>query len=320
MRTFEADEWDRVLDALAAQAGHAAALLDGELLPEVADDLRQAGVDLLPGAGELQPRCTCPDWADPCKHSAAACYLLADELDRDPFAVFLLRGRSREELLAGLRARRKTRVGVETPRLPTKEPSDVTTPAARAWERTPEPLPSLPLVPRRPGQPTVLAVDPPAGSPISAAGLRMIAADAAARARDLVAGERTVPFDERVEHDLARHAAGLLAGRANGQLTELGRRAGVAGRELLTLALAWQYGGTGAVSTLIEPWDPPSEQLQRGRLALGPGAVARRNRVTRRDRQLRLGRDGRWYPYAKAGGRWSPDGPPREIGPQGAAE
>jgi uncharacterized Zn finger protein len=108
VRVLEAEEWDRVLDAIAAQIGHAAALLDGELLPEVADDVRSAGTDLLPGPGELQPRCSCPDWDDPCKHAAAVCYLVAGALDADPFSLLLLRGRRRDEVLAALRARRRT--------------------------------------------------------------------------------------------------------------------------------------------------------------------------------------------------------------------
>ena len=95
VRRFADGEWDRVLAAIAAQLGHAAALLDGELPPEIADDAASAGLDLLPGGGEVGPRCDCPDDADPCKHSAAACYLIADALDADPFALFLLRGRTR---------------------------------------------------------------------------------------------------------------------------------------------------------------------------------------------------------------------------------
>ena len=93
--------------AISARLGHAAALLDGELPPEIAEDAARAGLDLLPGAGEVGPRCTCPDDADPCKHSAAVCYLVADALDADPFALLLLRGRTRGEVLAGLRARRR---------------------------------------------------------------------------------------------------------------------------------------------------------------------------------------------------------------------
>ena len=107
MRRFTDDEWDRVLAAISARLGHAAALLDGELPPEIADDAAAAGLDLLPGGGELGPRCSCPDDADPCKHSAAACYLITDALDADPFALFLLRGRTRDQVLAGIRARRR---------------------------------------------------------------------------------------------------------------------------------------------------------------------------------------------------------------------
>ena len=107
VRRFADDEWDRVLEAIAAQLGHAAALLDGELPPEIADDAAGAGLDLLPGGGEVGPRCDCPDDADPCKHSAAACYLIAGALDADPFALFLLRGRTRDQVLAGIRARRR---------------------------------------------------------------------------------------------------------------------------------------------------------------------------------------------------------------------
>jgi hypothetical protein len=80
VRRFTDDEWDRVLAAISGRLGHAAALLDGELPPEIAEDAAGAGLDLLPGGGELGPRCSCPDDADPCKHSAAACYLLTDAL------------------------------------------------------------------------------------------------------------------------------------------------------------------------------------------------------------------------------------------------
>jgi uncharacterized Zn finger protein len=72
VRRFTDGEWDRVLAAISARLGHAAALLDGELPPEIADDAAAAGLDLLPGGGELGPRCSCPDDADPCKHSASS--------------------------------------------------------------------------------------------------------------------------------------------------------------------------------------------------------------------------------------------------------
>ena len=48
--------------------------------------------------------CSCPDWEVPCKHIAAAFYLLAEAFDGDPFTILAWRGREREDLLANLHA------------------------------------------------------------------------------------------------------------------------------------------------------------------------------------------------------------------------
>ena len=58
-------------------------------------------------ADELDSACSCPDWENPCKHIAAVYFLLAEAFDGDPFLIFAWRGRTKEELLAGLRARRR---------------------------------------------------------------------------------------------------------------------------------------------------------------------------------------------------------------------
>ena len=108
VRPFTDEEWDRVLDVISAHVGRVAALLDGELPPEMAQDVASTGLDLVPGVAEVGPRCTCPDDAEPCKHSAGACFLVADALDTDPFVLLLLRGRTRDEVLAGLRSRRRS--------------------------------------------------------------------------------------------------------------------------------------------------------------------------------------------------------------------
>ena len=92
-------EWEQVADAIAARAAHLAALLDGELDPGVVDDAAAVDVQLLPRAADLRPDCSCPDWAEPCKHAAAVCYVAAQELDRNPFTLFLLRGIDRDALI-----------------------------------------------------------------------------------------------------------------------------------------------------------------------------------------------------------------------------
>ncbi len=37
-------------------------------------------------------RCGCPDWAVPCKHLAAVVYIIANEIDKNPFLVFRMLG------------------------------------------------------------------------------------------------------------------------------------------------------------------------------------------------------------------------------------
>ncbi len=101
------ERWAAIVETLAGQAGYAARLLAGELPHEIEDVFAQAGVALFPERGShLITTCTCPDWATPCKHAAAVCYLMAEAFDDDPFLLLAFRGREREALLAELRARR----------------------------------------------------------------------------------------------------------------------------------------------------------------------------------------------------------------------
>jgi uncharacterized Zn finger protein len=79
-----------------------------------------AGTSLFPARlGDLHTDCTCPDWANPCKHVAATHYILAERFDEDPFLLFRLRGRTSEQILAALRERRS---GSSEERLPEVPP------------------------------------------------------------------------------------------------------------------------------------------------------------------------------------------------------
>jgi uncharacterized Zn finger protein len=101
--------WEGVIDRLAEEAAFAAALLAGEMPADVEEAFSAAGVSLFPRhAGDLSTDCSCPDWANPCKHAAATHYILAEQFDADPFLLFRLRGRAQEQILEGLRARRTT--------------------------------------------------------------------------------------------------------------------------------------------------------------------------------------------------------------------
>jgi uncharacterized Zn finger protein len=141
--------WDRVIGALARQAIYTAKLLAGELPAEVVHLCDTAEAHLFPGhPDEITMRCSCREWAVPCKHVAAVHFALAAELDRDPFLLFRLRGRTREELTAALRARRGTfgslgaaRMAAPTEAAVAAEPSTDSVeevPVAGFWEHGPE--------------------------------------------------------------------------------------------------------------------------------------------------------------------------------------
>ncbi|MGH2719476.1 MAG: SWIM zinc finger family protein [Actinomycetota bacterium] len=306
VRPFSDAEWDRVLRAIAARAAHAAALLDGELAPGVLEDCAEAGIGLLPGAGEVGPRCSCPDWADPCKHSAAVCYLVAGVLDEDPFALLLLRGRSRDEVLAGIRQRRGPAAATQ-PR-PASEEADPGVEARAAYGQRPAgPIPAPPPLPARPGTPAVLATDPPAGSGLRRQDLVELAADAARRAFELSTGDGDGGLGLSVTADLARRAACRLD---EGDLLDLPERSGLTARELVRQGVAWGAGGTAGLAVLGDPWPIDAEAADEATAALaalGPVRVTG-NRVTAGSLQLRFGPDERWYPFQKRSGRWEPAG------------
>lgn len=100
-------EWERVLEVLAGQAIFTAQLLAGEMPTDIEEAFSAARVSLFPTSSrELETNCSCPDWANPCKHVAAVYFLLGEAFDDDPFMLFRLRGRTQEQILEGLRARR----------------------------------------------------------------------------------------------------------------------------------------------------------------------------------------------------------------------
>ncbi len=100
-------QWERAIDGMAQQAIFAAKLLAGEMPQDVEEAFKAAGVPFFPTSPrDIAMECSCPDYAVPCKHIAAVYYLLGERFDEDPFLIFYLRGRSREQIIDALRARR----------------------------------------------------------------------------------------------------------------------------------------------------------------------------------------------------------------------
>jgi uncharacterized Zn finger protein len=108
------EDWDEVISAMASKAVFAAKLLSGEMPQDIEEAFSEAKVSLFPEEDDLETDCTCPDWSNPCKHIAAVYYLLAEQFDRDPFLIFKLRGRTKEEIIEALRERRASSAAEET--------------------------------------------------------------------------------------------------------------------------------------------------------------------------------------------------------------
>lgn len=93
-------DWEKAI----AHLGSNAALVARLLMNEMPDNIDQAfagmQLPLLPRSrGDFTlTECSCPDYANPCKHIAGVYYRLANQLDRDPFLLFELRGLARERL------------------------------------------------------------------------------------------------------------------------------------------------------------------------------------------------------------------------------
>lgn len=105
------EQWADVLAAVAQQALFAAQLLGGEMPPAIEEVFDQVGIPLFPRtAYDVETRCSCPDAANPCKHSAAVYYLVGEQFDADPFLVFQLRGRTKTAFLAALRERHRASI------------------------------------------------------------------------------------------------------------------------------------------------------------------------------------------------------------------
>ena len=103
-RTPDAAARARIVAALRAEPMLVARLLADDLPSEVSAIFRAEGYDLFPG-GKLGPgrydmttACSCPDYANPCKHTTAVLLLLGGEVARRPVTLLELRGILPEEL------------------------------------------------------------------------------------------------------------------------------------------------------------------------------------------------------------------------------
>jgi uncharacterized Zn finger protein len=101
---LDAQGWATFAEEAARESGFVAALEAGDLPADLVEHADEAGAEVLPGPGDIDTACECDAWAQPCLHALALLYQLAWQVDRDPYVLLLLRGRTRETLLAEVSA------------------------------------------------------------------------------------------------------------------------------------------------------------------------------------------------------------------------
>src|SRR3984957_20470312 len=96
----KAARWKAICRDCAGTIDSLVELLQGRLAKGVMDRVCREGDGLFPSPDEIKLSCSCPDWADMCKHVAAALYGGGARLDEKPQLLFVLRDVDENEMLA----------------------------------------------------------------------------------------------------------------------------------------------------------------------------------------------------------------------------
>ncbi|MBW4520810.1 MAG: SWIM zinc finger family protein [Scytolyngbya sp. HA4215-MV1] len=107
LEPFTDEQWGYVIESMSQQAIFSAKLLAGEMPQNIEKVFTENGLSLFPFTKfDIRSRCSCPDPANPCKHIGAVYYVLGDRFSEDPFVLFQLRGRTKEQIIESLRQMR----------------------------------------------------------------------------------------------------------------------------------------------------------------------------------------------------------------------
>jgi len=92
--------WDAIKKQCAGRIDSMVELLKGSISKGVMEIVTRHGEGLFPAPREIGLGCSCPDWAEMCKHVAAALYGVGARLDHEPRMLFALRGVDPAEMIA----------------------------------------------------------------------------------------------------------------------------------------------------------------------------------------------------------------------------
>ena len=94
------DHWKSICKDCSGAIDSLVELLQGKLSKNVMERICRERQGLFPSPSEIQLSCSCPDWADMCKHVAAVLYGIGARFDTQPELLFRLRGVNEMELIA----------------------------------------------------------------------------------------------------------------------------------------------------------------------------------------------------------------------------
>jgi len=93
LKPFTPKERRTILQVITENPYYLSRLLNRKLPEELFEEFSGLKIKLFPKRwSDLQATCSCPDWAVPCKHLAAVIYIIANEIDKNPFLIFELHG------------------------------------------------------------------------------------------------------------------------------------------------------------------------------------------------------------------------------------
>lgn len=120
-------KWKALCQECAGGIGSLVELLQGRLSDRVMDVITRKGTGLFPAPAEIKLKCSCPDWANMCKHVAAVLYGVGARLDQSPELLFVLRSVNHKELItqAAAASDLTAKAGVGGPELAESELSAV---------------------------------------------------------------------------------------------------------------------------------------------------------------------------------------------------
>jgi len=119
--------WRSIQTECAGKIDSLIELLQGKLSSAVMQVVTRQNGGLFPAPREIDLDCSCPDWADLCKHVAASLYGVGARLDQNPGLLFVLRGVDPADLISKASAADAVRqtTPAEAPAMSASEISEV---------------------------------------------------------------------------------------------------------------------------------------------------------------------------------------------------